>query len=139
MIGLKRGVVVLKEHNKKWSKLYDIEAKLRKQIKRYKDKFLKKEKKVKKANADAKKITLEEEVIEEIPSEEFELPKIIRRKRYSNTTPMTEEEAINQMELIGHTFFLFFNADTKRYSIVYKRNDGYYGIVEPHMKEDFEE
>lgn len=69
-----------------------------------------------------------EEVIEE------ELPKIMRRKRYSNTNSMTEEEAIEQMELIGHSFFLFFNAETDRFCVVYKREDESYGLIEPNLE-----
>ena len=68
--------------------------------------------------------------------EEFEIPKILRRKRFSATAPMTEEEAIERMELIGHDFFLFNNENTGRFSIVYKREDGYYGIIEPKMEND---
>ena len=73
---------------------------------------------------------------ESLVEEEFEIPKILRRKRFSNSQPMTEEAAIEQMELIGHGFFLFNNADTGRFSIVYKRDDGYYGIIEPKMDND---
>jgi len=68
--------------------------------------------------------------------EEFEIPQILRRKRFSNSAPMSEEDAIERMELIGHNFFLFNNADTGRFSVVYKRNDGYYGIIEPKMDTD---
>lgn len=67
---------------------------------------------------------------------EFEIPKILRRKRFSDAKPLTEEEAIEKMELINHDFFLFNNADTGRFSIVYKRKDGYYGIIEPKMAKD---
>ena len=49
---------------------------------------------------------------------------------------MTEDEAIERMELVGHDFFIFNNADTGRFSVVYKRKDGYYGIVEPKMETD---
>lgn len=70
-----------------------------------------------------------EEVIEE------ELPQIMRRKRYSDNTPMTEEEAIEQMELIGHDFFLFMNAETNRFSVVYKREDEHYGLIEPKLED----
>ncbi|MBU1018217.1 ribosome-associated translation inhibitor RaiA [Patescibacteria group bacterium] len=72
----------------------------------------------------------------EKPSDEFEIPKILRRKRFSAKAPMTEEEAIERMEMIGHGFFLFNNMDTNRFSIVYKRDDGYYGIIEPKMNND---
>ncbi len=65
-----------------------------------------------------------------------DLPNILRRKRFSSSAPMTEEEAIEHMELIGHEFCLFNNEDTGRFSVVYKRHDGYYGIVEPKMETD---
>lgn len=58
-------------------------------------------------------------------------PQITKRKQFSSVTPMTEQEAIERMELIGHTFFLFFNAQSDRWSVVYKREDGHYGLIEP--------
>lgn len=58
-------------------------------------------------------------------------PQITKRKRFSSVTPMTEQEAIERMELIGHTFFLFANTQTGRSSVVYKRDDGHYGLIEP--------
>lgn len=59
-------------------------------------------------------------------------PLIVKRKRYESTRkPMTEEEAIEQLELLGHEFFLFENADTGRFSVVYRRYQEGYGIVEP--------
>lgn len=60
-----------------------------------------------------------------------ESPRIVKRKRFSLTKPMSEAEAINQMNLIGHDFFLFNNSQTNRMSVVYKRDDGNYGIIEP--------
>ena len=68
--------------------------------------------------------------------EGFEIPKVLRRKRFSATAPMTEEEAIERMELVGHGFFIFNNMDTGRFSVVYKRDDGYYGIIEPKLETD---
>jgi putative sigma-54 modulation protein len=73
----------------------------------------------------------------ELPVEEgFEIPKILRRKRFSKSDPMSEEAAIERMELVGHDFFLFNNSDTGRFSVVYKRKDGFYGIVEAKMPND---
>ncbi|MFC1721804.1 ribosome hibernation-promoting factor, HPF/YfiA family [Patescibacteria group bacterium] len=64
-------------------------------------------------------------------AEEADQPRIVKRKRFSLTKPMTEAEAIRQMNLIGHDFFLFNNAQTNRMSVVYKREDKNYGIIEP--------
>lgn len=54
---------------------------------------------------------------------------IVRRKEVF-LKPIDEEEAITQMELLGHTFFVFKNVDTNKINVVYKRNDGDYGIIE---------
>jgi putative sigma-54 modulation protein len=45
--------------------------------------------------------------------------------------PMTSEEATMQMELLGHDFFVFRNADTDAVNVVYRRKDGNYGLIEP--------
>jgi putative sigma-54 modulation protein len=54
---------------------------------------------------------------------------IVRRKEVF-LKPIDEEEAITQMELLGHTFFVFKNVDTNKINVVYKRHDGDYGIIE---------
>lgn len=56
--------------------------------------------------------------------------KLVRRKKF-NMKPMMEEEAILQMELLGHNFFVFLNGETDDLSVIYKRKDGNYGIIEP--------
>jgi len=63
---------------------------------------------------------------EEEDADEF---KIVKRKRFQ-VKPMTEEEAILQMNLLGHTFFVFLNPDTDAMNVVYKRKDGNYSIIE---------
>lgn len=54
------------------------------------------------------------------------------RKKNILLKPMDIEEAILQMNLIGHNFFVFDNVDSKQVSVVYLRNDGKYGLIEPH-------
>ena len=54
---------------------------------------------------------------------------IVKRK-VIDTKPMSEEEAMLQMELLGHEFFVFKNSDTEEIDILYKRKDGNYGIIE---------
>ncbi|NLC69155.1 MAG: ribosome-associated translation inhibitor RaiA [Clostridiaceae bacterium] len=56
--------------------------------------------------------------------------KVVRTKKFS-IKPMTVEEAILQMNLLGHQFFVFFNSDTEETNVVYKRKDGNYGLIEP--------
>lgn len=65
--------------------------------------------------------------------EEAEEPIIARRKRFA-LTPMDENEAIEQMALLGHeSFFIFFNAKTNAINVLYKRRDGTYGLIEPEL------
>ena len=59
-----------------------------------------------------------------------ELGKVVRVKRFP-MKPMTVEDAIMEMELLDHDFFLFHNAETNRHSVVYRRADGDYGVIEP--------
>ncbi|WP_053955802.1 ribosome hibernation-promoting factor, HPF/YfiA family [Inediibacterium massiliense] len=56
--------------------------------------------------------------------------KIVKTKRFP-VKPMDPEEAILQMELLGHSFFVFTNSETEEASVVYKRKDGNYGLIEP--------
>jgi len=71
---------------------------------------------------------------ESIPEEiEEEVPQIVRRKRFP-LYPMDEQEAIEQMDLLGHeAFFVFFNANTNAVNVLYKRRDGKYGLIEPEI------
>ena len=62
--------------------------------------------------------------------EEDDEDKIIVRRKTLNTKPMDEEEAILQMEMLGHDFFVYKDRDTKRVCIIYKRKDNNYGIIE---------
>ena len=61
--------------------------------------------------------------------EKEEDTKIVRRKTL-NTTPMSEEEAILQMEMLGHDFFIFKDSNTSNICILYKRKDNNYGVIE---------
>ncbi len=61
--------------------------------------------------------------------DEFEL---IKTKRFT-LKPMSVDEAILQMNMLSHTFFVFLNADTESTCVVYKRKDGGYGLIEPEL------
>lgn len=56
--------------------------------------------------------------------------RIVRTKRFG-IKPMYPEDACIQMELIGHAFYVFFNAETEEVNVVYKRKDGSFGLIEP--------
>jgi putative sigma-54 modulation protein len=56
--------------------------------------------------------------------------RIVKIKRFS-IEPMFEEDAISRMEELGHTFFIFVNAENEHVAVLYRRNDGRYGLIEP--------
>jgi putative sigma-54 modulation protein len=64
-----------------------------------------------------------------IPEEEKQ-PRIVKTKQFS-VKPMSAEEAALQLELVGHDFFVFRNAETDIINVVYRRRDGAYGLIEP--------
>lgn len=67
----------------------------------------------------------------DIPSDfDEDEPKIVKTKKFA-IKPMNVEEAVMQMDLIGHNFYVFMNADTEEVNVVYKRKDGNYGLIEP--------
>ncbi|MDU7114584.1 MAG: ribosome-associated translation inhibitor RaiA [Peptoniphilus harei] len=70
-----------------------------------------------------------DEIAEKEKEKEETENKIVKRKNFE-LSPMNEEEAILQMELLNHNFFVFLDADTEAVSIVYKRKDGNYGKIE---------
>ena len=73
-------------------------------------------------------LTFTNAVIENNEYEEDEL-EVVRTKRF-DLKPMDNEEAILQMNLLGHSFYVYTNADTNRTNVVYKRKDGRYGLIE---------
>lgn len=92
-------------------------AKMERQIVKYSDKIIDK-----KRNFDIREL----DFFDIVP--EFKKPEITKRKAYE-LTPMTEIEAIEQLDLIGNTFYAFIDINTQKVAIVYKRDDGDYGII----------
>lgn len=74
--------------------------------------------------------TIRFEYIPDIEHHEKPENKIVKTKRFS-IKPMDPEEAVLQMELLGHNFFVFTNGETDEVNVVYKRKDGNYGLIEP--------
>jgi len=98
-----------------------VRDKLQRQIKRYKEKRIRIRERAQAAAA--KSTTL---VAEATP------PHIVRLKRFT-VAPMNEDEAIEQMELLGHDFFIFFNPSTESMNVIYRRKDGNYGLLQPEL------
>lgn len=73
---------------------------------------------------------LDEEIMAAIAEEKDR--KIVRTKTFL-VNPMTEEEAVEQMELLGHSFFVFYNANIGRMNVIYRRADQNYGLLDPEL------
>lgn len=69
------------------------------------------------------------ENVEPLEEEEEDF-KVVKTKRFA-IKPMSIEEAVLQMDLLKHDFFVFLNADTEEVNVVYKRKDANYGLIEP--------
>ncbi len=96
--------------------------KLERQIKKFKTRVNRKSR---------EKGTIKDIPLDSVTQDEAEEDKsqIVRTKRLS-LKPMDAEEAVLQMEMLGHEFFIFEDSETNGASIVYKRNDGRYGLIE---------
>jgi putative sigma-54 modulation protein len=102
--------------------------KLERQVKKFRARFQRRRRSQRHAaeeEAEAVVVEVEEEVEEEAGDE----PQVVRTKTVT-LKPMSPEEAALQMELIGHDFFLFRNAESELVSVVYRRTDGDYGLIE---------
>ena len=99
-----------------------VEEVIERQLKRYKNKIVDKQQ-----NASE----FAPEYIEKEYEDEEEI-KIIRSKRFG-IKPMVPEEACVQMELLGHNFFVFLNAETNEVNVVYKRKGNTFGLIEPEL------
>ena len=64
--------------------------------------------------------------------EEQDEQEVVRVKRFP-MSPMDADEAIEQMELLGHTFFVYYDADEGGVNVVYRRDDGNYGLIIPEL------
>ncbi|MEI8199732.1 MAG: ribosome-associated translation inhibitor RaiA [Eubacteriales bacterium] len=62
--------------------------------------------------------------------DEYEEKTIIKRKTFA-LVPMTKDDAVLQMEMLGHSFLVYLDAETGNVCVVYKRKDGNYGLIEP--------
>lgn len=97
-----------------------VEEIIERQLKKYKTRIVEKQQ----AAASFNKQFIEEEYVDE------EEVNISRTKKF-DIKPMYAEDACVQMELLGHSFFVFMNADTDQVNVVYKRKDNSYGLIEP--------
>lgn len=99
---------------------------LNRQIERYKGKLYR----------SGKKTTTRQPAVEtEVEPEESEEAingKLVRVKHFQ-VKPMSDEEALEQMELLGHDFFIFYDTATDGFSVIYRRKEGDYGVIHPEL------
>lgn len=104
--------------------------KMKRQIRRYRDR------KIRRSRRNA--MSLGELAVDQVDGETEDIlveeaaGAVVRTKRFK-LQPMDAEEAIEQMELLGHTFFVYFNPDTGQTNVLYRRADGDYGVIEPEI------
>ena len=116
-IPIKKAILRAEETNKDlYAAIDKVTDKLERSIRKNKTK-------IKKRKVENMDVFLDFEV------EEEEEQKIVKRKQINNK-PMNEEEAILQMDLLDHDFFIFQNTETNNMSVIYKRKDNSYGIIE---------
>lgn len=96
-----------------------VRDKLQRQIKRFKEKPVR-------VKARAQAAAAEQELLQE----EEVFPRIVRMKRFT-VSAMTPDEAIEQMELLGHDFFVFYDSGASALNVLYRRRDGNYGLLQP--------
>jgi putative sigma-54 modulation protein len=109
----------------------EVHDALQRQIARYKDKHWRRGKLRRQGG----------EIVEALPelngaavqAAEEQRPRIMRTKEFQ-VKPMFSDEAVEQMELLGHTFFVFRDAETGRINVLYRREDGNYGLIVPDEK-----
>lgn len=104
------------------------------------DKIARQLRKYKEKNLD-KKTSVQEKTGERLPEEPVadnligdrtpELPTEVVRMKYFAMTPMSIDEALEQLQLVDHDFYMFLNKDTNEINVIYVRNHGGYGVIQP--------
>jgi putative sigma-54 modulation protein len=126
----KRGTILRAEErsNDIYAAVDGVVDKLYKQIRRYRGKKRSK----RRDGAQAEEAMMLEPLPLDDGIEEETDGRIVREKRFP-LQPMNKEEAIDQMELLGHDFFVFFNADVGAVNVLYRRRDGDFGLLKPEL------
>lgn len=126
------GVIIRAEetHEDMYAAIDLVVEKLERQIRKHKTKLMRKlrvESMNKAAGRESQPVAVA--LADEGDEEDVDI-NIVRTKRF-NLKPMDAHEAVMQMDMLGHSFFVFQNSDTNDVSVVYRRNDGRYGLIEP--------
>ncbi|EJL46871.1 ribosomal subunit interface protein [Brevibacillus agri] len=125
------GVIIRAEetHEDMYAAIDLVAEKLERQVRKHKTKLMRKlrvDSAAKVGQRDSQPVAV---MIPDVDEEDVDID-IVRTKRF-DLKPMDAQEAVMQMDMLGHSFFVFQNSDTNDVSVVYRRNDGRYGLIEP--------
>jgi putative sigma-54 modulation protein len=104
--------------------------KMSRQVRRFKDRRYQSKRRA--SVAASTEAQLAAVMVEELPDDEEEEGHIIRRKEFV-LEPMNEQEALAQMELLGHDFFVYYDLEAQGVNVLYRRRDGQFGLLQPRI------
>jgi ribosomal subunit interface protein len=110
----------------------EVQSVLQRQITRYKEKYWRRSSRLRRQEVERLSELETAVAIADLPdtADDTAEPELIRTKEFT-LRPMFTDDAVEQMELLGHTFFVFQDAETSRVSVLYRRRDGHYGLIIP--------
>lgn len=127
-----RGTVIRAEENHEnlYASIDLVTDKLIRQLQKYKDK---KRSRISVKTTPLNSDPVERETIQDLPEDKMPelLPKVVRNKFFA-MPPMSVREALDNLELVDHDFYVFCNEETGKINVVYERNHGGYGVIQPH-------
>jgi putative sigma-54 modulation protein len=105
-----------------------VADKIARQLRKYKEKRQDKKTNVQPTN----QVLVAENIVPDLIGDRTpELPSEVVRTKYFSMPPMTVAEAAEQLQLVGHDFYMFHNAETGEINVIYERNHGGYGVIQP--------
>ncbi len=108
-----------------YASIDSVVEKLQKQIEKYRSRMIEK-RRIDESRKRTRRVIAAEAALHSGP----DVPNVVRIKRFA-MKPMTVEDATLQLDLLGHSFFVFRNAETEEVNVLYRRTDGQYGLIEP--------
>lgn len=128
-------VRVVSESDDMYAAIDDAADKLTRQMRKFKTRVVDRRQRASRPKADVPPVKDLSELIEP----EYVSPvddDLLVREKYIKLTPMTEEQALVQTDLIGHDFYVFQNKDTGQVNVIYHRKNGGYGIIKPKIESE---